>query len=287
MQYNRNLGNANIKPYTAIKNGMKMKQNNDDKKKVPKAASTKGYVSSEKQKGGFEKFVEEIRAKGFSDDEGDLNDTLKRGEIFNKWFSIIELLSHQALEKYNTIDITNEQMADLFIEGLKQYRPIVNLQDLRKPYSIEKLKENLQTAIDRLIKNEAFLLKSRANERSLSHKLAEYLQTLFPNFNVDCEYNKKGLDTKVLDGIRECSEQKKTDRVYPDIIIHKRNYDNNNLMVIEIKTISEDENCDFEKLKRFTRLDGKYEYQLGVFIRFQQTKPPIIKYYQNGEECEI
>ena len=37
-----------------------------------------------------------------------------------------------------------------------------------------------------------------ANERSLTHKLAEYLQCEFPDWHVDCEYNRHGLDVKRL-----------------------------------------------------------------------------------------
>ncbi len=40
------------------------------------------------------------------------------------------------------------------------------------------------------------LLAVSANERSITHKLAEYLQTAFPEYNVDCEYNRDGDDPK-------------------------------------------------------------------------------------------
>lgn len=36
---------------------------------------------------------------------------------------------------------------------------------------------------------ERYLLENNANERSLTHKLAEYLNLEFQDFDVDCEYN--------------------------------------------------------------------------------------------------
>ncbi|MCL1902495.1 MAG: hypothetical protein FWG18_02595 [Alphaproteobacteria bacterium] len=42
-------------------------------------------------------------------------------------------------------------------------------------------------------------MKNEVNERSQTHKLAEYLQYLLPHWNVDCEYNKKLTDPKTLD----------------------------------------------------------------------------------------
>jgi hypothetical protein len=168
-------------------------------------------------------------------------------------------------------------------ENIKD-RPTVNQDHLGQPYTIGKIIESLQIALRMLFKNDLFLLESGANERSVSHKLAEYLQGLFPDLNVDCEYNRKGIDKKKLDGIRDCSKQRKTDLVYPDIIIHKRNDDQGNLVVIEIKTISEDDKCDIEKLKLFTDPGSKYHYFLGVFIRFNKIKPADITYYQDGKK---
>jgi hypothetical protein len=36
------------------------------------------------------------------------------------------------------------------------------------------------------------LINNSANERSISHNLAEYLQNYFRDLNVDCEYNRHG-----------------------------------------------------------------------------------------------
>jgi len=150
-------------------------------------------------------------------------------------------------------------------------------------YNDEEAKQRISIALNILFKNDWFLLENRANERSIAHKIAEYMQVLFPEWNIDCEYNRKGLKLKLLEGIRECEVQRTTDRVYPDIIVHKRNTDDN-LLVIEIKTISNEETCDKRKLELFTNKEGEYRYQLGLFIKFNSIERPELQYYKNGQQ---
>lgn len=136
---------------------------------------------------------------------------------------------------------------------------------------MKELIEKLKIGIDLLIEKDSFLLTNNSNERSVSHKLAEYLQQLFPNYNVDCEYN------------RHFSNPKRGNignnpLILPDIIIHKRGSDHDNLIVIEIKTRNRfigDKKISFfydhRKLKMFTRKkrnDNEFGYKFGFFINF-------------------
>jgi len=148
----------------------------------------------------------------------------------------------------------------------------------------KEIKEKILTAIKALFNKDDFLLKNNVHERSISHRLGMYLQHLFPDWDVDCEYNKKGLKLKQLEGIAECDEQKKTDRIYPDIIIHKRN-SSDNLVVIEIKSTSIYGVCDIKKLKLLTSDSGQYKYKLGFFIKFkiiEDIPSTCIEIYKNG-----
>lgn len=141
-------------------------------------------------------------------------------------------------------------------------------------------------AVCRLLTLDQDLLKLGANERSITHKLAEYLSMEFPGYHVDCEYNRVGHeeDTKVLPYLLENTEPFEKDgddprrdvkarTVYPDIIIHRRATDVN-LLVIEMKTTSGggDYVKDQNKLRAFTSADSMkddghvYHYQLGLFI---------------------
>jgi len=145
----------------------------------------------------------------------------------------------------------------------------------------EDIKSRFFVAIDQLFKNDAFLLENGVHERSVAHKLAEYLQQQFLGWHVDCEYNRHGLGIKMLP--REC-ESEHREYVYPDVVVHHRNTDDN-LLVIEIKlrknkTVDE---CDNAKLTAFTNQNGDYKYQLGLFIGFAGLNEPQIVWYKNGK----
>ncbi len=97
----------------------------------------------------------------------------------------------------------------------------------------------------RVLSNDAYLLRADANERSITHWLAIYLLQEFPEFNVDCEYNRKGLDVKRLPsfGIDPRTIQELGINLYPDIIVHHRGTENN-LLAIEAKPSSKNAPCN-------------------------------------------
>jgi hypothetical protein len=55
-----------------------------------------------------------------------------------------------------------------------------------------KVKEKVFNRIRLLIKNDFYLLEIGANERSVAHIIAEYLQQEFPNWHFGYEYNRHG-----------------------------------------------------------------------------------------------
>ena len=48
----------------------------------------------------------------------------------------------------------------------------------------------IEIGLNLLFNNDGFLLERDVSERAITHKLAEHLQKLFSNWDVDCEYNK-------------------------------------------------------------------------------------------------
>jgi len=149
-------------------------------------------------------------------------------------------------------------------------------------YSDEDIKKKMKVAVRFLLKNDSFLLRESVNERTISHKLAEYLQYQFPDWNVDCEYNRKGLEIKELENIKECDGHRKSDRIYPDIIVHIRNTDFN-LLVVELKKKGLNSKCDRKKIELFTESNGKYKYSLGLFLRFSRTCKPKLEWFKDGK----
>lgn len=150
--------------------------------------------------------------------------------------------------------------------------------------SDDEIKSRFFVALDQLFKNDAFLFEGDVHEKSISHKLAEYLQQESPGWHVDCEYNRHGLHKKRIPGIENCEADRSSDLVLPDIIVHHRNT-HDNLFVVEIKPRKNKtvDQCDNAKLSAFTNQDGDYKYQLGLFIGFDKLNEPQIVWYKNGK----
>ena len=135
----------------------------------------------------------------------------------------------------------------------------------RHMYSDEELFTKVKEALIVLFGQDHDLLHADASERSITHKLAEYLQRQFRGLNVDCEYNRRGHEVKKLEA----------HDVLPDVVIHRRLQDTDNLLVIEVKinkkrrSASQGEiDKDRKKLERFTSESGNYKYALGLFMLF-------------------
>jgi hypothetical protein len=140
---------------------------------------------------------------------------------------------------------------------------------------------------------DSFLLKENANERSITHKLAEYLQQEFKDLDVDCEYNRMWNDLKIDKKIIQLEEDMAsvydTDAktVFPDIIVHKRE-NKDNLLVVEVKKSNNTSNklMDKVKLETFTYSDH-FNYLFGVnlvlYVQNVFGKPSHLQWYQNGE----
>ncbi|SNR89010.1 hypothetical protein SAMN06265340_1143 [Desulfurobacterium atlanticum] len=164
--------------------------------------------------------------------------------------------------------------------------------ELKLKNSIFNRASDIIKALLEFLHKEKFLLQNDINERALTHKLALYLQNYFHDYDVDCEYNrmmknneyiKKTLNLPADEGIIISDTTQKT--VYPDIIIHRRGNNDNNLLVIEVKksvNVNENErNFDFQKLKAFTE---QLRYNLGLYLEFNENGISDFKLFENGEK---
>lgn len=138
---------------------------------------------------------------------------------------------------------------------------------------VEKL---IDVSLSEFFKNERDLLDVDANERSISFKLASYIEKHVPSgWNVDCEYNRDGNDPKYLGIEIENLQSNDTNgtTVYPDIIIHKRKT-RENLLIIEIKKSDSGVPRDIKKIHAFLKSD-KYRYQFGLMLVIYTEKKRI------------
>lgn len=106
-------------------------------------------------------------------------------------------------------------------------------------------KDYLKRAIAQIIEKDRYLLRVGVNERCISARLAMYLRDVLqadhPEYDVDVEYNRHGRDTKHLHDLlwaRNCPRNRDDDggqRVLPDVIVHQRENNDANLLIIEMK----------------------------------------------------
>jgi len=143
----------------------------------------------------------------------------------------------------------------------------------RQSLRVAQLRRNIVDALTDLYRRDLYLLQRDANERSITHKLAEHLQRRFPNWDVDCEYNRRGSDPKRLplpqsslnrSHVRADSTEAVT--VFPDIIIHHRGTDHN-VAVIEVKKVGgHDDTRDAQKIDAFSS-SPLYRYEFGLLLK--------------------
>jgi hypothetical protein len=78
-----------------------------------------------------------------------------------------------------------------------------------------RVRENVDVVLQRLVEHDRNLLLLDANERTITGRLGIYLQELFPEWNVDCEYN------RILEYVKQVVIDGEMTRVVPDVIVHR------------------------------------------------------------------
>ena len=139
----------------------------------------------------------------------------------------------------------------------------------------EEVKSILRRATDQIMQEQPELLGLDVTERALSHHLARYIAKLIPGYDVDVEYNRHGLDPKCLNlpPRNKLNGKAKPTIVLPDIVVHKRNTDTNNILVVEMKKSRRDIEFDELKLKAFRR---QLSYQYAAHVILTRGKVPEI-----------
>lgn len=142
----------------------------------------------------------------------------------------------------------------------------------------KKMIENrLTNALKRLYYYDSQIIDNNSNERSITHRLAVHLGTVFFEWDVDVEYNRNLNDIKAFNEqamkVLEAADDKMdfltgVKMVYPDIIVHKRGT-RNNLLAIEVKKMSTSERLeqyDVNKIKGYI-IEESLNYKYVAFIK--------------------
>jgi len=111
-------------------------------------------------------------------------------------------------------------------------------------------------AIDKVLAQDLALLDLDVTERAMAHQLARYMaEGVAPPLSVDCEYNRHLGDPKRLNlpPRNALDRETRATTVFPDIVVHERNTDARNFVVLELKKPHEDLEYDDLKLRAFRR----------------------------------
>lgn len=152
--------------------------------------------------------------------------------------------------------------------------------------NFEEVEQKVRAALSRLREEDKLLIQANTNERTISHKLAEHLKKEFsPMLEVDCEYNRHGVEIKRLNvpigGHGWDNTEAKM--VVPDIVVHQRKNDNNNLLVIEVKKSSNARNRQFDEDKLTAFAKEPYRYSFGLLLEVSMnTTDDSLTWYENG-----
>ena len=132
----------------------------------------------------------------------------------------------------------------------------------KAPPSIEEVSKGLNRALSRFTDGERDLIALDPSERSLTRRLALYIEREFEGWAVDCEYNRVGIDNpkEILANAPGSVAPDADDAVtvFPDIIVHRRGPQGPNLLVVEAKKATSRVPRDFDLLKLYA-----YRTQLG------------------------
>ena len=139
---------------------------------------------------------------------------------------------------------------------------------------LEFIAEQIATAVLNVFQHDASLLQMGAHEIAINHRIAVYLEKSLcaksvideKNLSVDLEYNRRITDDMKTDNTQisvtyeNCLGQlyQKLKNVRPDIIIHERTSNLNNILWLEIKLGTDPELCADDIRKAFyayTQLD--------------------------------
>lgn len=134
---------------------------------------------------------------------------------------------------------------------------------------IEEIEHRIDNALSQLTSplNDKYLLEHNLGERCIAHRFAIHLAEQFPDWDIDCEYNRNGDQLKEMPLSEECKTLlRKTGRVFPDIIVHKRGREGPNLLAVELKIKGRPgEECDIAKLQGYISNIG---YSCGLYVSF-------------------
>ena len=177
--------------------------------------------------------------------------------------------------------------------------------------------ERFRLALAELWAGDRVLIERQLNDATVAHRLAVYLERQFPGFHTDCQYNR---NSRVLEDtydfpymsrtrqrdlrrnlLRQGLSEPEADaaagavaHAYPGIIVHLRENNDFNLLVVEVQIRGTRQGWSGEgdakdKLRRYTLqgAEGQFRYALGLYVELgvneQGEEVSVVEVYRDGE----
>ncbi len=131
---------------------------------------------------------------------------------------------------------------------------------------------SLKRALRQVVAHDAYILENAHHEQSVAHRIGVYLEAEFPEWDVDCEYNRAGGQRDPKKIVMPSGKKKP---VRPDVIVHHRGPGpkGQNLLAVEIKPTGRSplsHERDRYKLRRYLREHG---YSFAVLVTYRTESP--------------
>lgn len=145
--------------------------------------------------------------------------------------------------------------------------------------------DKVVAALKEFYAREAFLFEHDLGERTLTHRLAVHVERQFPDFEVDCDFDRLGPRTLNLPhGSIVSTDDHLGKSIYPDIVVHQRGVPNN-LIAIEVRKTSNHQPVehDRQKLRALTDPHIWFAYWIGVLLTLGKNHVTSTEVYASGK----
>ena len=145
--------------------------------------------------------------------------------------------------------------------------------------------DKVVAALKEFYAREAFLFEHDLGERTLTHRLALYVERQFPDFEVDCDFDRLGPRTlNMPHGSIVSTDDHLGKSIYPDIVVHQRSVPNN-LIAIEVRKAHNHQPLehDRQKLRALTDPHIWFAYAIGVLLTLGKTGVASAEVYASGQ----
>jgi hypothetical protein len=148
--------------------------------------------------------------------------------------------------------------------------------------------DKIVAALVELYRREQLLFERDLGERTLTHRLAVHIERQFPDFDVDCDFDRLGPRTLNLPrGSIVSTDDHLGKSVYPDITVHQRDVPNN-LVALEIRkdTNHQPVEHDRQKLRALTNPHIWFAYWIGALVTLGRNAVTSSEVYVAGKHDE-